>query len=825
MMKKKLSVLLAALLLLTALGGAAAEDQRPCLILNAAARYPRESYSLDLTGRTENIPYLLTVTNTGDAPCPLRLLRCRVGDTRIEDLFQDTVLEAGQSLTFVRFQQFSRDDLLPGTESEGTLGLVEIAFTVEGGENSEYASNEARVSHRVSAAPAAGLPVPGAEFVQIELKVTGAPVHPAGYQAGEKIGCQAQVTNLSSLSLPAVALREISGGETQPRLIEEIAGLAPGEQRTLAFTHMVDEEDLARGYVYSAVSAAWTDPVTQEALTGVSAPVVAMTLRGLENPRPAGDGIRLTATLESTPGSGSCFVPGETARISLRAVNVSSSALNQIALLDLSPDAAPGALAEIPSLMPGEEAKADLYYTVTELDALLGRICCFAAAKAADVYGNQEIYVSEPLTAPAGRAQADEGPLSEADGIAALNTARGLTLIQQETSKPAQGGAYKAGETVSYEIIVFHGESEGVWDVKVCSSLADGPVGRAEQLRPADFARFSFEHTVTEAEENAGCVVSWAFAEAEQNGRFLGLCRAGAPTVSPAGSGNADSQGGFALPLNGEGCSLTLLAKGANAAEYSQHLCARHAEIYKAVNELTAAAETEEALAAAWERAAALWTEDLEALYGEYLAAASGTARMAVIQEKAACFASLESERALMDRIYAAAPAQAARIAAEEAMRRCLELCGDGHSAPAPRTDSLFRDGLDKIVSAGAAEDCGRMTMLNQDETVRYRDTLCALHSTVEQAALALLETAEEGQSARGLWFAALRTILKAQYEKGGEEIRSAAEVYVLRQDSYLAARAETLALLYPGDLGTALEAAAQSAARCVLALCREGLN
>lgn len=829
MKKKQLGALLAAaVLLLTALGGAAAENMEPRLTLNAVARYPKESYPLDLTGRTEDIPYLLTVVNTGDAPCPLRLLICRTGaGPREERLFQETVLEAGGSLTFLHFQRFSRGDLLPGTESESTLGLVEIAFTVEGGENGEYASNEARLSHSISAAPAAGLPAAGGEFIQLELETTGAPVHPAGYQAGEKIGYQARVTNLSSLTLPAVELRELNGAEETDRELERILRLAPGEQRTLSFTHTVEEEDLARGYLYSVVSAEWTHPLTQETLVSRSAPAVAMTLSGLGSPRPMGDGIQLTASLESVPGNGSYYVPGETAHIALRAVNASSSALNQIALMNLPQDAAASPLAGFPSLLPGEEAKADLYYSVTDLDAQLGSIRCFAAAKAADVYGNQAIYVSEPLTAPAGRAQA-ESPASEANGIAALTTARGLTLIQQEISKPAQGGAYQAGETISYEIIVFHGENEGVWDVWACSTLADSPdgrIGRAEQMQPADFSRFSFEHTVTEAEEKAGCVVSWAYAEAEQNGRILGLCRADAPVVSPAGSGNANSQGGFALPLNGDGCSLTLLAKGANAAEYSQHLCARHAEIYKAVSALTAAAEKDETLLAAWEQAAALWTEELNALYGEYLAAASGTARMAVIQEKAACFASLESERALMSRICAQAPVQAARAVAEETMRRCLELCGEGHSASGERAGGLFRDSLGKIVSAGAPDGCTRMTMLNQDETVQYRVTLCPRHSIVEEAARALLETAAPDRNAYDLWFAALGMMLKEQYEKGGEDIRSAAEVYALRMDRYLAARSETLALLYPDDPGTAREAAAQSAMRWVLDLCGEGLD
>lgn len=824
MMKKRLEALLfAMILLLTAMGGAAAEDKEPCLVLNAVARYPRESYPLDLMGMTEEIPYLLTVTNTGGAACALSHLRFQTGDVWHASSFLNTVLEAGQSVTFLHSQRFFRDDLVPGTESEGTLGTVEIVFTVHGGENGEYVSNEARFSHRISAAKA-DFPTVGAELVQTELKVIGASVHPAGYQAGEKVYYQATVTNLSSQTLPSLHLQAIGGaGETEALDLGQLSDFHPGEERVVSFADTIDEKDLTNGCLYRAVSAAWTDPVSQESRVSRSVPAVVMTLRSLSSPQPAGDGIRLTASLNSAPGNGICFVPGETALVSLRAVNDSSSALNQITLLGLTADALGEPLMEIPSLLPGEEAAADLKYTVTELDALLGRICIFAAARASDVYGSLEMDVCEPLTAPAGLEES-AGLTPEANGVSALNTDRGLTLIHRETCAPAQGGAYKAGDTITYETIVFHGECEGVWDVTIRTSPEDIE-NRAEQMGPGDFARFTFEHTVTEAEEKAGCIVSWAYAEAEQDGVSLGLTRAEAPAVSPAGSGQAVSQGSFALPLEGEGCSLTLLAKGLNAAEYSQHYCARHAALYKTVHDLTAQADTEEALLDAWEQAAALWTAELEALYREYLAAASGTARMAVIQEKAACLASLDSQRALMDQLYPDAPAEAARAVAEEAMRQCLELCGEGHSAPGARGDSLFRNGLDKIVSAGAEDACGRMTMLNQDETVRYRDTLCAVHSTVEEAAAALLEKAADGQNARALWFAAFQAILNKQYEKGGEVVRSAAAVYALRMDLSLAARAETLALMYPDDPQAAQEAAARNAMRAVLALCREGVE
>ena len=816
MMKKRLGALLFVLvLLLTALSGGAAEEKEPRLILTAVARYPRESYPLDLMGRTESISYLLTVTNAGEAACALQSLCFQAGDHWSADSFPDTVLEAGQSVTFLHEQRFSREDILPDTEKEDILGEADILFMVIGGENSEYVSNEALVSQYISAA-AADFPSPGAELVQVRLKVNGASVHPAGYQAGERISYQVQVTNLSSQALSGLLLEELSGGDAAARQITTIDGLASGEQRTVAYTHTVNESDLSRGYLYSAVSAVWTDPATQEALASRSAPKVVMTLRGVSAPQPAGGGVQLTASLVSTPANGSYYVPSETVRISLRAVNASSSALNQVKLLDLA-DTGAGFLAEISSLLPGEETTAELACIVTEADALLGSLCRAAAVQAADVYGNRELTVSELLTVPVGQAE-----------NAAPNIRQGLTLVQRETSAPAQGGAYRAGETVSYEIIAFHVAGEGAWDVSVRDILADGPdglVGRVEQLGSGDFARFTFDHTVTEAEEQAGRVTAWAYATAEQDGTYLGMSRAAAPSVSPAGNGEAVSQGSFDLPLSGDGCSLTLLAKGSDAAEYSQHYCARHAEISKTVNDLTAAAETDDALLAAWEQAAVLWTEELEALYTDCLATASGTARMAVIQERIASLESLKSLRALMDQVYAETSSQSARFVAEEAMRRCMELFCHGHSAPNDRPDSLFQNGLGKIVSTSAADACGRRTLFAQDETVHYRDTLCAAHCMVEEAAETLLENADNGQSARELWFSALRTSLNERYEKGGEETKATVGLYLLRMNQYLAAHAETLALLYPDDPQAAQEAAAQSVMRAVLALCREGLD
>ena len=226
MMKKRLEALLfAMILLLTAMGGAAAEEKEPCLVLNAVARYPREIYPLDLMGMTEEIPYLLTVTNTGGAACALSHLRCQIGDAWKASSFLNTVLEPGQSVTFLHSQRFFRDDLVPGTASEGTLGTVEIVFTVHGGESGEYASNEARFAHRISAAKA-DFPTVGAEQVQTELQVIGASVHPAGYQAGEIDAaplCDQKLKGpCETCDYAAICRRDVSRAPENARLMQEM---------------------------------------------------------------------------------------------------------------------------------------------------------------------------------------------------------------------------------------------------------------------------------------------------------------------------------------------------------------------------------------------------------------------------------------------------------------------------------------------------------------------------------------------------------------------------------------------------------------------------
>ena len=820
--KRLAALILAMIMIMACAPGGLAEEKEPRLGLTALVRYPKESYALNPFGITNEIPFLVTVTNSGEAPCPLQTLRVKAGNRWYACPIQGPALDKGQSFTCLFGQHLYPDDLLPDTAGSGTLGTAEIIFIVTGGENGEYVSNEEKLCLRVSDEITDGLSPDGAEQVLLSVDVTGASVHPAGYQAGEKVSFQARVQNRSSQTLPALTLWEINGsGENEKREIGRITDLAPGEEQTPAYVHTITEADLERGYLYSAVSAAWDDPDGGKGLAACSVPAVVMTLNGLSAARSAGNGIRLILTLAEEPANGRYFTPGETARLSLRAANVSSAALYHVALE--GPDAA----VEIPSLLPGEETEAHLDYTVTELDALAGVWRFRSTAQTTDVYGNQEIFVSNSLDLPTGPA-ADAQPAPEIGLLSALNAAQPLTVLQREISSPAQGGAYRAGETIEYEIIVFRGAGEGALDVWACSSLDGdilGRVDRAEQLEPGDFVRFSHRHTVTEEEEKAGCVVCWAFAEVEWDGRFLDVYKAEAPVISPAGNGGALSQGGFALPLPEDGCHLTLLAKGTNAAEYSQDFCARHASLYKTMQEQTAAAETEEAQRDAWDQAAALWTKDLETLYGEYLAAASGAARMAVMQERSACMESLESLRALLDQAYAGTPAQAARVAAEEAMRRCLDLCGDGHTAPEARTSSIFRDALGRIVSTGAADACGRMTLLSQDGAVQYRDTLCDAHSRAEAAAAALLRQEGQCEQARSVWLAALQTGLNARCDAAGPEIRSAAAVFILRMDRYLAARAETLALLYPDDPQSAAEAAAQAAMRCVLALCREEQN
>jgi pilin isopeptide linkage protein/uncharacterized repeat protein (TIGR01451 family) len=90
----------------------------------------------------------------------------------------------------------------------------------------------------------------------------------------------------------------------------------------------------------------------------------------------------------------------------------------------------------------------------------------------------------------------------------------GLEVTKTVTSKPANGSYYKAGETVSYKIVVTNTGEVALTDVKVADDLTDEK-WTIDELKAGASETFTTTYKVTDKDVKAGSVLNVATAEAD----------------------------------------------------------------------------------------------------------------------------------------------------------------------------------------------------------------------------------------------------------------------------------------------------------------------
>ena len=768
------------------------------LVLNAAAQYPKESYSLDMLGRTEYIPYILTITNLQDQSCGLSAFSVTVGETTQVYPVERTSLAPGTSISFPYYHQFTKADILEETANDASLGYVMIAFSAVGfaGEE-EVSASQARLMHRISARTPENVLPPQQDIAsQVLLSSVPSQTQEEAWKVGEAIPYHIEITNRSNTAISALTLREWPhAGQTEARFIDTLKDMQPGESRALDYAYTVTAEDAAQGYVYMLLSASWVDASSGTVAVCCASPWTAPALRA-EDSQAAASGLSLALRAVNPPQNGAYYTPGETVQFTVTAGNKSERALHQVTIQN---PANQTILASIDTLAPGEEKTYTAFYGITQLDAALGRAALLAWAKAQDEGGSETAAASSPLL------------LSVGGGEKAA-----VTVLQKVKNLPKNGVAFQFGEKIAYEITVI-GAGQDITALTVYSSLdasVSSSVGEAEALGAGEIFRCGYEHTVTAEEAEAGYIISGAYAayETESGSGFEAVKE---PAVSRTGAAVASSaQGGrLSLPIadSGDYCALTLTAKGANAAEYTQHYCARHAAISQMVNELISQAGEGEEKAEAWQSALLLWKDEMDGLYQQYMDAAHGSARLAVAAERLAFLNYLNAFGAQLEQLPAAYPAWRAQRMAEAVMAHCAELCYGLHRAGTPRPDSLTSGAYSRMLSTGDLDACMRMTLVSPNEDVHYRHNLCAVHSAVDEGYTLLIEqNGEESlRQAAFLWLSALQRDLNSLYRQKEGEAQASIARFASAYAQYLAARSDTLSLLYPAAPNTAQEALA----------------
>ncbi len=305
--------------------------------------------------------------------------------------------------------------------------------------------------------------------------------HTAGtYYLGDTVSFTITAKNIYDTA-KTLTITEQEGVSLDQSVFENVA---PGASVTATATYTITEADILAGSFKNTatVSFSGTDK-TYSAEDTVEADEAAAQLT-------------VEKTTTSKPANGSTYALGEQIAYDVKVTNSGNLTATDVVVEDQLTGAtlAEGQSAEVGTLAPGASATVKYVYTVTESDILAGKVLNTATASGKTDGGDPEVVPGEK-----------EDKTESKNGH--------VTVTKTATSEPADGKAYKLGETISYKIVVTNDGNLTVNNVKVNDANADGFEEQTiASLAPGASAEFDATHVVTEADVRAGSVVNEATA-------------------------------------------------------------------------------------------------------------------------------------------------------------------------------------------------------------------------------------------------------------------------------------------------------------------------
>ena len=239
-----------------------------------------------------------------------------------------------------------------------------------------------------------------------------------------------------------------------------------------------------------------------------------------------------------------------------------------------------------------------------------------------------------------------------------------------------------------------------------------------------------------------------------------------------------------------------------------QHLCSKHYAAYQQ--------GTEEA-----------WKAALDELYGQILAASSGSARAAVMAERAAFYAYVDSVKATALKLNTRDAQNAEQNAVRMLMDHCAELCYVTHFAPEDRPDSLVF-GKYKTIASSHGERCVTGMAQAEGTNLILRENLCEAHTQQDAGTRAMLKKAQTRAMvadvffrARRGWQAALNQLVTEEYKAAPKEDRSYVAACRALFDEMMAKREELYTFIYAGHPETVNEIMCRSTMLDVIRRCK----
>lgn len=650
------------------------------------------------------------------------------------------------------------------------------------------------------------------QFASLEKSIVSTPANGVNYVTGEAITFSVKLVIPEGLTLSDVEITDPLKGSNEDSVLDILPAATSADNTEYTFDYIVTIEDAQRGYVENTAHAAFYDPEGDAWVTIDSNTVSA--LCGYKYYycdsyiEKALGGVEISKTVTNTPANGQYYVPGENVDYMLTVKNTGSLPLHDVTIRDkLHSSSVPVYVCPV-ILEPGEQFDGSFSYRVTEMDAVRGSIKNIANVVGYDPEGKAQADLSNEVEVPVGF-----------DGDFPFGVITGLDIVKEETSVPANGSYYTEGETISYKITYTNVGETPIVETIIYDTLAegDGEIAAAEMLDAGESRYCTFSYVVTAQDVENGFVANGAVANYDFNG-YLGSALSNIVVSDTDGDPNTtyipDSgkieweeirgtgvdENGEALPGE-DSCYIKAVTRDGGSVEYEVHFCQKHAQTHNSILMMANAAADPAKQQMAWEYGYALWQKEIEAMYAQILAASDDTARINVMNERAAYLAMVGSTQYALKIAEPGQPAETAHAIAKLWQDKCIDLCYLMNNAPSARADSIFA--VDRAqTAAAAAEKCSCTVAEESEDKIVFADQYCSVHSfTYEMMDLLLFtdDSAETWEAIRTLWEIELASAYNALYAAASDEGGVAYLVECATYQNWLKVYELFVTMSYPG--------------------------
>ncbi len=320
-------------------------------------------------------------------------------------------------------------------------------------------------------------------FISGKLTVTDGsdidPVDPSGvvtkthdgtdFKLGATVTFTIEAKNIYDVA-KTMTFSEIDGVTITGRATFE--NVQPGETVSTTATHIITEDDILAGKFVNTATVTFergksfdaTDTATTEAKNGH---------------------ITVAKKTVSSPVDGKLYKVGEAIKYEVTVTNDGNLTVSDITAYDKLT----GDEWRISSLAPGESQTFTAQHVVDASDVAAGKVVNEAVANGTTSDpDNPNVPVTPGKT---------EDPVEVAK--------KSLVAVKTVTSKPADGKAYKVGETVNFEVKVTNNGNQTLADIKVNDQLAGaklaaGESATIEKLAPGETATLHYSYTIQQSD-------------------------------------------------------------------------------------------------------------------------------------------------------------------------------------------------------------------------------------------------------------------------------------------------------------------------------------